>query len=76
MMETRYGIQFMTEPSILLQALRTSLEHGLHLTIRLADSRTPDLYPARKGLHYRPGDLIFVSLNNSGRSEVIAAYSP
>ncbi|KAF9528652.1 hypothetical protein CPB83DRAFT_906676 [Crepidotus variabilis] len=72
MLETPYGIEFMTEPRILLQALRTSLEHSLHITIRLADSRTPDHYPAKKGLRYRPGDLIFVSMSNCGRSEIIA----
>jgi len=68
------GLEFMTKPRILLKALAISLELGLRVTIQVSDARTHAHYPSRRGVHYRPGEIIFIAMNHNGHSEVVHVF--
>ncbi|KAH9478779.1 hypothetical protein JR316_0009240 [Psilocybe cubensis] len=73
-METSLGIDLTTNPRIMLEALALSLELGMLVTIEVASSRTLKLYPARRNIHYGPGEILFVTTDCSGRSEVACVF--
>ena len=68
-METGYGLEFMTNPRILLEALSISIELGVLITVTVANSKTA-IYPTDRNLNYIPGDIIYIATDNNHRSEV------
>lgn len=75
-METAYGLELMTNPHMVLEALSASLEQGVHINVQLATSMVSDDYSRRLGIRYRPGDLLFVAKKNNGEREIVHVYSP
>ncbi|KAJ3516402.1 hypothetical protein NLJ89_g1142 [Agrocybe chaxingu] len=73
-METPFGFRLMTEPHILLEALAISVELGILVDIQIANSRTPQRYPTKRGVYYEPGEVIFIAVDNNGRSEVVSVF--
>lgn len=68
-----FGIDFMTRPQILLQALSTSLEVGKMITIQIANDKTR-IFCHKKHVYYNSGEIIFVSTDHLGQHEVACVY--
>lgn len=65
-METKFGITFMTNPRVLQEALALSIELGALITIQLANRKTPN---------HSPGEILFLTTDSHGRSQVVCAYT-
>lgn len=74
-METTYGVELITNPHMVLEALSVSLEQGVHINVQLAASNISDDY-SRRSIRYRSGDLLFVAKKNNGQRDVVHVYSP
>jgi len=68
-----FGIEFMTRPKILLQALSTSLEVGKMITIQIANDKTR-IFCRSKHIYYTSGEILFVSTDHLGQHEVVFVY--
>jgi hypothetical protein len=75
-METTYGIELITSPHMVLEALSVSLEQGVHINVHLAVSNISDDYSRRLSIRYRSGDLLFVAKRNNGQRDIVHVYSP
>jgi len=75
-METAYGIELITNPHMVLEALSVSLEQGVHINVQLAVSNIPDHYSRRLSIRYRSGDLLFVAKKHNGQRDIVHVYSP
>lgn len=75
-METTFGFHFMTNSRIIQEALALSLELGILITIQMATQKTHIMYPSRRGIYFSPGEIIFLTTDNFGRSEVVFVYQP
>lgn len=73
-METSFGIDLTTNPRIVLEALALSLELGMLITIEVANYKTPKMYPARRNIDYELGEILFVTTDCTGRSEVACVF--
>ena len=73
-METSYGVIFMTDPLVLLEALSLSIELGILITVTVANCKTPIFHPSNRNLDYFPGDIIFIATDNNYQSEVVFVY--
>ncbi|CAA7270002.1 unnamed protein product [Cyclocybe aegerita] len=73
-METPFGFRLMTEPHILLEALAISVELGILINIQIANSRTPHRHHTKRGIYYEPGEVVFIAVDNNGRSEVVSVF--
>lgn len=73
-METSFGLDLMTNPQILLEALALSVELGVLVTVQVAHQKTPMMYPSKRNVYYDSGEIIFLSTDDRGRTEVAFVF--
>ncbi|KDR80396.1 hypothetical protein GALMADRAFT_208498 [Galerina marginata CBS 339.88] len=71
-----FGFELQTNPRILLEALALSIELGVLITVQVANYKTPMTYPSKRNVRYGAGEIIFISTDDHGRSEVALVFEP
>ncbi|KAL1742328.1 hypothetical protein HDZ31DRAFT_43518 [Schizophyllum fasciatum] len=66
-----YGRQIMRNAVIILRALAVSLELGMLLTIRVADTAMLKLRRNANASDVRHGDVVFIGTDNLGHKEIV-----
>ena len=75
-METSFGLDLMTTPQILLEALALSVELGILITVQVAQQKTALMYPSKRDVYYESGEIIFLSTDARGKTEVALVFEP
>ncbi|PPQ65331.1 hypothetical protein CVT26_000046 [Gymnopilus dilepis] len=75
-METSFGLDLMTTPQILLEALALSVELGVLITVQVAQQKTALMYPSKRDVYYESGEIIFLSTDARGKTEVALVFEP
>ncbi|KAF8903919.1 hypothetical protein CPB84DRAFT_1746026 [Gymnopilus junonius] len=73
-METSFGLDLTTNPRILFEALALSIELGVLVTIQVAHQKTPMMYPSKRNVYYDSGEILFLSTDGKGRTEVAFVF--
>ncbi|KAF9455799.1 hypothetical protein BDZ94DRAFT_1276611 [Collybia nuda] len=68
---TRYGRALRLDPSYILKALAVSLEAGVHITIKLANSPVPLPRPTRNPGPLMADSVVYVARYNDGREDIL-----
>ena len=76
-MNTSYGNYIKRDPSVILQALAISLELGIIITLKFANSDATVAPSSRgcKNAQWRPGTIVFVGTHDDGRQETLGVAS-
>ncbi|KJA21440.1 hypothetical protein HYPSUDRAFT_42092 [Hypholoma sublateritium FD-334 SS-4] len=64
--ETSFGFALMTNPHIVQRALALSIELGMLITIQVANRKTPVC---------SPGQILFLTTDSHGRSQVVSTFT-
>jgi hypothetical protein len=72
-MQSQYGLQYLRkDPRIICKALATSLEHGLKITIAIADYKLANALTG-PGMKCLPsaGDIIYIGTNTDCQQQIL-----